>query len=87
LTGIAEVLAKHANEVVESKGIKVHFSMDESGLLNFVNVELVLEKTSAAVEEVEGAFSKFGSTISKLFSGLFLQIIFLVEKTLVFEER
>ncbi|XP_008207113.1 hypoxia up-regulated protein 1 isoform X1 [Nasonia vitripennis] len=69
LTGVAEALAKHAKEGGESKGIKAHFSMDESGILNLVNVELVSEKTSIAADEEEGAFSKLGSTISKLFSG------------------
>lgn len=71
LTGVAEALAKHAKEGGESKGIKAHFSMDESGILNLVNVELVSEKTSTTADEEEGAFSKLGSTISKLFSGLF----------------
>lgn len=75
LSGIAEALSKHAKEAAESKGIKAHFSMDESGVLNLVNVELVSEKASAAVEEEEGAFSKLGSTISKLFSGLFSAIV------------
>lgn len=70
LTGVAEALNKQANEGTESKGIKAHFAMDDSGVLNMVNVELVFEKTVIAVEEEEGTFSKLGSTISKLFAGL-----------------
>ncbi|XP_058809173.1 hypoxia up-regulated protein 1 isoform X2 [Phymastichus coffea] len=61
LSGVAEAMAKHSKEAAESKGIKAHFAMDESGVLNLVNVELVSEKTS--VVEEEGAFSKLGSTI------------------------
>lgn len=68
LKGVADALAKHAKEEAESKGIKAHFTMDDSGILNLVNVELVSEKTSLATEE-EGAFSKLGSTISKFFAG------------------
>uniref|UniRef100_A0A0C9QZD6 Hypoxia up-regulated protein 1 n=1 Tax=Fopius arisanus TaxID=64838 RepID=A0A0C9QZD6_9HYME len=68
LTGVAEAFEKHQKEGAESKGIKAHFSMDDSGLLDLINVELVSEK-SATVEKDEGTFSKLGSTISKLFSG------------------
>ncbi|XP_014221375.1 hypoxia up-regulated protein 1 [Trichogramma pretiosum] len=72
LSGVSEALAKHEKESAESKGIKAHFAMDDSGVLNLINVELVSEKTVIAEEdgkEEEGAFSKLGSTISKLFSG------------------
>ena len=79
LSGIADALAKHAKESAESKGIKAHFSMDESGILNLVNVELVSEKASSAAEEEEGAFSKLGSTISKFFSGLFSAFMLLTK--------
>lgn len=44
--------------------------MDESGILNLVNVELVSEKSSLAPDEEESTFSILGSTISKLFAGL-----------------
>lgn len=70
LSGITEALDKHAKEGAESKGIKAHFAMDDSGILNLVNVELVSEKSSSAPEEEEGTFSILGSTISKLFAGL-----------------
>lgn len=68
LKGVSEALSKHAKESAESKGIKAHFALDESGILNLVNTELVSEKTSLATEE-EGTFSKLGSTISKFFGG------------------
>nr|CAD7592318.1 unnamed protein product [Timema genevievae] len=69
LTGVADALAKNQGPNIESKGIKVHFSMDESGILNLVNVELVLEKTVTDEELEESTLSKLGSTISKLFTG------------------
>lgn len=76
LSGVAEALEKHAKEGGESKGIKAHFAMDESGILNMINVELVSEKTETGTpSEAEGAFSKIGSTISKLFSGLFSAVM------------
>lgn len=70
LSGITEALDKHLKDGAESKGIKAHFAMDESGILNLVNVELVSEKSSLAPDEEESTFSILGSTISKLFAGL-----------------
>lgn len=67
---MAEALEKHAKESVESKGVKAHFNMDDSGILNLLNVELVSEKSSVAAEEEEGTFSILGSTITKFFAGL-----------------
>ncbi|XP_011176023.1 hypoxia up-regulated protein 1 isoform X2 [Solenopsis invicta] len=57
LNGVAEALEKHANEGGESKGIKVHFNIDESGVLNLLTVELVSEKSSI-VDEEEGSLEK-----------------------------
>ncbi|KAI4462648.1 hsc70cb isoform g-related [Holotrichia oblita] len=67
--GVVNAMKKNSGENVESKGIKAHFTMDESGLLKLVNVEYVVEKTLTQEPEEEGTFSKLGSTISKLFSG------------------
>lgn len=69
LEGVAEAFKKHLGENVETKGIKAHFQMDESGLLKLANVELIVEKEVAADAEEESPLSKLGSTISKLFSG------------------
>lgn len=63
-------MEKHAKEGAESKGIKTHFIMDDSGILNLINAELVSEKTSGTANEEEGTFSILGSTISKFFAGL-----------------
>lgn len=70
LTGVSEALEKHAKEGAESKKIKALFNMDESGILNLLNVELVSEKSSLVVDKEEGTFSILGSTISKFFAGL-----------------
>ncbi|KAG5893762.1 hypothetical protein JTB14_001207 [Gonioctena quinquepunctata] len=69
LTGVGEALKKNTGENIETKGIKAHFAMDDSGLLNLINVELVVEKTVTPSEEEEGTLSKLGSTFSKLFGG------------------
>lgn len=71
LTNVTNLFEEKLKEGVESKGIKAHFALDDSGVFSLVNAELVLEMTAESVEEKEeeGAFSKFGSTISKLFGG------------------
>lgn len=66
LTGVADALNKYKGPNAESKGIKAHFSMDESGILSLLNVELLVEKNST--DDEESTFSKLGSTISKLFT-------------------
>ncbi|XP_078038364.1 hypoxia up-regulated Grp170 co-chaperone protein isoform X2 [Augochlora pura] len=55
LSGVADALDKHAKEGAENKGIKAHFAMDDSGILNLVNVELVSEKAGSAPNEEEGS--------------------------------
>ncbi|CAK9832381.1 Hypoxia up-regulated protein 1 [Anthophora retusa] len=69
LSGVTDALDKHTKDGAESKGIKAHFAMDDSGILNLVNVELVSEKSSTAPDEENRTFSILGSTISKLFAG------------------
>lgn len=59
LNGVADAFTKNTGDNVESKGIKAHFSMDESGVLKLINTELVLEKT-VNPEEEEGTLSKIG---------------------------
>lgn len=67
LSGVSAALGKHVGENVEHKGIKAHFNMDDSGILNLVNVEFVAEKTVTEDEDKDSTLSKIGSTISKLF--------------------
>lgn len=67
LTKVASIIGANTADNIESKGIKAHFVLDDSGVFEVSGVELVLEKTVKDSDE-EGAFSKLGSTISKLFS-------------------
>ncbi|XP_073985997.1 hypoxia up-regulated Grp170 co-chaperone protein isoform X3 [Rhodnius prolixus] len=72
LSGVVEALEKNKGPNVESKGVKAHFLMDDSGLLNLINVELVVEKSMSESDKnvpEESPLSKLGSTISKLFTG------------------
>lgn len=45
LSGVAAAIEKNKGENMESKGIKTHFALDESGILSLLNVDLVVEKT------------------------------------------
>lgn len=68
LTGVKTALEEHQGENIDQKGIKAHFGMDDSGILNLVNVEFVAEKTVIEDEsDKDSTLSKFGSTISKFF--------------------
>ncbi|XP_058449575.1 hypoxia up-regulated protein 1 [Malaya genurostris] len=67
LKEVGKKINSSVTENVVSKGIKAHFSLDDSGLFSLANVELVLEKT--VKEEDESTLKKLGNTISKLFSG------------------
>lgn len=69
LTNVAKLLEEKIKDGVESKGIKAHFYLDDSGVFSLVNVELLLEKSADGSADDEGTLSKLGSTISKLFSG------------------
>lgn len=69
LTKISEILQNNLAENVVSKGIKAHFALDDSGIFDLINVELLLEKTVAPDDENQNTFQKISNTISKLFSG------------------
>jgi len=77
--GVAAALDK--NKDVETKGVKAHFTLDDSGILSCTMVESVFEKT-ISVEEQEAleasedaedklkddTWSKLGDTISQFFT-------------------
>uniref|UniRef100_S4NXF8 Hypoxia up-regulated protein 1 n=1 Tax=Pararge aegeria TaxID=116150 RepID=S4NXF8_9NEOP len=68
LSGVNEALTKNSGDNIEHKGIKAHFNLDDSGILNLANVEFVAEKTVTEEDgEDDSTLSKIGSTISKLF--------------------
>ncbi|XP_012712373.1 hypoxia up-regulated protein 1 isoform X1 [Fundulus heteroclitus] len=66
LSGVGGSFQKHAD--AESKGIKAHFNMDESGVLLLDRVESVFE-TVVEEKEEESTLTKLGNTISTLFGG------------------
>ncbi|XP_059400263.1 hypoxia up-regulated protein 1-like [Carassius carassius] len=65
LSGVGSSFKKHSD--AESKGIKAHFNMDESGVLNLDRVESVFE--TVVEEKEESTLTKLGNTISSLFGG------------------
>merc|ERR1712083_885874 len=75
--GVAEALEKNKGDNVETKGVKAHFFLDDSGILSCTTIESVFEKTISPEEqekaEKEGkkdddSWAKLGSTISQFFS-------------------
>uniref|UniRef100_A0A1A7WFL1 Hypoxia up-regulated protein 1 n=1 Tax=Iconisemion striatum TaxID=60296 RepID=A0A1A7WFL1_9TELE len=66
LSGVGDSFQKNTD--AESKGIKAHFNMDESGVLLLDRVESVFETTMEEKEE-ESTLTKLGNTISTLFGG------------------
>ncbi|TNN80112.1 Hypoxia up-regulated protein 1 [Liparis tanakae] len=66
LSGVGDSFQKHTD--AESKGIKAHFNMDESGVLLLDRVESVFE-TIVEEKEEESTLTKLGNTISTLFGG------------------
>lgn len=66
LSGVGGSFLKHTE--AESKGIKAHFNMDESGVLLLDRVESVFE-TIVEEKEEESTLTKLGNTISNLFGG------------------
>ncbi|XP_018081336.1 hypoxia up-regulated protein 1-like isoform X2 [Xenopus laevis] len=67
LNGVGESFQKRSD--YESKGIKAHFNMDESGLLTLDRVEAVFETVVDEKPEQESTLTKLGNTISSLFGG------------------
>ncbi|KAM8900219.1 hypoxia up-regulated protein 1 isoform 2-T2 [Spinachia spinachia] len=66
LFGVGDSFQKHTD--AESKGIKAHFNMDESGVLLLDRVESVFE-TIVEDKDEESTLTKLGNTISTLFGG------------------
>lgn len=67
LKGVGESFKKYPN--YESKGIKAHFNLDESGVLSLDRVESVFETLVEDSPEEESTLTKLGNTISSLFGG------------------
>lgn len=67
LNDVAKIIAANSGENIESKGIKAHFVLDDSGLFSLSGIEFVADKNVTEQEE-ESSFAKLGNTITKLFS-------------------
>merc|ERR1719244_1501376 len=76
--GVKEALDKNTGEGVETKGVKAHFVLDDSGILSCSHVESVFEKTISPEEQEKQEeelkklddsidWSKLGDTISNFF--------------------
>ena len=75
LSGIAGGLAKHQDDGSEFKGIKAHFSIDDSGLLSLGIVESTFEKVHPVVEEETEAAGNNTQSILILYSYIIILII------------
>ncbi|EHB08794.1 Hypoxia up-regulated protein 1 [Heterocephalus glaber] len=67
LKGVGDSFKKYPD--YESKGIKAHFNLDESGVLSLDRVESVFETLVEDSLEEESTLTKLGNTISSLFGG------------------
>merc|ERR1712098_570553 len=78
LKGVKEALDNNTGENVETKGVKAHFTLDDSGILTVSSVESVFEKTISVEEQekrekewkeaTEGIdWSKLGDNIKSFF--------------------
>jgi len=74
--GVKEALDANVGDAIETKGVKAHFQLDDSGILTVSHVESTFEKTVSPEEqekEEEKAndsidWSKLGDTISNYFN-------------------
>uniref|UniRef100_A0A8C5HHT1 Hypoxia up-regulated protein 1 n=1 Tax=Gouania willdenowi TaxID=441366 RepID=A0A8C5HHT1_GOUWI len=67
LSGVGSSFQKHLE--AESKGIKAHFNMDESGVLLLDRVSSAKDSKSTHCESCMCCISELGNTISTLFGG------------------
>lgn len=74
LSGVGAAHAKHVGDGTEPKGVKAHFSMDDSGIFSLSLVESIFEKNSTEAEgdDASDTLSKIGSAFSSLFGMSYL---------------
>lgn len=69
LQQVKELLEKSKKDLVDNKGIKAYFYLDDSGIFHCTGVEYVYEKQKVEEEfDEDSTLAKLGSTISKLFT-------------------
>uniref|UniRef100_A0A5S6QG80 Hypoxia up-regulated protein 1 n=1 Tax=Trichuris muris TaxID=70415 RepID=A0A5S6QG80_TRIMR len=65
---VAEALKNHSEAESVFKGVRVHFNMDDSGILSVVGAEAIFHKAPPPPVE-ESTLSKIGQKISSFFGG------------------
>ncbi|KAH8416837.1 hypothetical protein KR222_006988 [Zaprionus bogoriensis] len=69
LQQVKELLEKSKKDLVDNKGIKAYFYLDDSGIFQCTGVEYVYEKQKLDDDtDEDSTLAKLGSTISKLFT-------------------
>ncbi|KAM8721716.1 hypothetical protein ACLKA7_007566 [Drosophila subpalustris] len=69
LQQVKELLEKSKKDIVDNKGIKAYFYLDDSGIFRCTGVEYVYDKQKLDEElDEDSTLAKLGSTISKLFT-------------------
>lgn len=69
LKQVKELLEKSKKDVVDNKGIKAYFYLDDSGIFRCTNVEYVFDKQKPEEDaDDDSTLAKLGSTLSKLFA-------------------
>ena len=77
LKGISDTLSKHQDDGSEFKGIKAHFSIDDSGILGLSTVESTFEKVHPVVENATESANDTQSNYSLFLFSVYLLIIYL----------
>lgn len=69
LQQVKELLENSKKDLVDNKGIKAYFYLDDSGIFHCTGVEYVYEKQKVEKDlDEDSTLAKLGSTISKLFT-------------------
>ncbi|XP_001355241.3 hypoxia up-regulated protein 1 [Drosophila pseudoobscura] len=65
---VKELLESLKKDLVENKGIKAYFELNESGIVRCTGVEYIYDKQKPDDADEDSTLAKLGSTISKLFT-------------------
>ncbi|KAH8324964.1 hypothetical protein KR074_000570 [Drosophila pseudoananassae] len=69
LKQVKDLLEKSKKDLVDNKGIKAYFYLDDSGIFHCTNVEYVFDKQKPEEDaDDDSTLAKLGSTLSKLFA-------------------
>ncbi|XP_022219060.1 hypoxia up-regulated protein 1 [Drosophila obscura] len=65
---VKELLESLKKDLVENKGIKAYFELNDSGIVRCTGVEYIYDKQKPDDADEDSTLAKLGSTISKLFT-------------------